>query len=590
MSVNGKVIPRTPLAVDFWYVRKCPETRLFFLSHMHSDHTQGLTSTWSHRPIYCSPTTATLLRLRLKVKEQWIHPLELDEPYMLPLDDIGKETMTVTLIDANHCPGSVMFLFQGYFGSILYTGDFRYTPSMLREPCLRTNITIDVLYLDNTNCDPNRTIPTRQRATQQIKEIIRGHPTHCVVIGLYALGKETLLVDLAMEFKTWIEVSEGRMETLKALGLPNVFTTEPGAGRIRVVEQSEIRAARFHQWNTEEPTLAILPTSRPLVSFHPNIYVVPYSDHSSYQELEDFVSALQPTAVVPIVGNHIPGSLSALVPTKKRRAVSVPESVQQYMLRESGSSTCTHQARIRHIDPVTPRGVIFESPAKESVSSCEEASKAASMVSDEEMDTESNETVSTCILIDQSMDLVPESRRQQAGDTWNLSIVKTVSAIVEESVPLGELTQSNFIPAQVVTNADAGFKPPGNTRHFQTDVNPAIKDTTVYHRSRQSRRGNAQNDPSLSGGDGTSQQSGCRIDGDDDIVSNDNNISQHNGRHRNNRGAANESWNSERSLRVLRQEYVEEIENSILNDLPFAEEDLKPCSFLQLHLVQRVSP
>lgn len=55
---------------------------------------------------------------------------------------------------------------------------------MLREPCLRTNITIDVLYLDNTNCDPNRTIPTRQRATQQIKEIIRGHPTHCVVIGI----------------------------------------------------------------------------------------------------------------------------------------------------------------------------------------------------------------------------------------------------------------------------------------------------------------------------------------------------------------------------------------------------------------------
>lgn len=58
------------------------------------------------------------------MKEQWIHPLELDEPYMLPLDDIGKETMTVTLIDANHCPGSVMFLFQGYFGSILYTGQY----------------------------------------------------------------------------------------------------------------------------------------------------------------------------------------------------------------------------------------------------------------------------------------------------------------------------------------------------------------------------------------------------------------------------------------------------------------------------------
>lgn len=66
---------------------------------------------------------------------------------------------------------------------LLLTGDFRYIPSMLREPCLRTNTTIDVLYLDNTNSDPNRTIPSRLHATQQIKEIIRRHPGHSVVIG-----------------------------------------------------------------------------------------------------------------------------------------------------------------------------------------------------------------------------------------------------------------------------------------------------------------------------------------------------------------------------------------------------------------------
>ncbi|KAG9334473.1 hypothetical protein JZ751_007556 [Albula glossodonta] len=65
--MNGKVIPHTPLAVDFWQVRKCPYVRLFFLSHMHSDHTVGLTSTWSNRPIYCSPVTAKLLKLKLQV-------------------------------------------------------------------------------------------------------------------------------------------------------------------------------------------------------------------------------------------------------------------------------------------------------------------------------------------------------------------------------------------------------------------------------------------------------------------------------------------------------------------------------------------
>lgn len=54
--------------------------------------------------------------------EQWIRPLEVGESYVVALDEMGKETMTVTLIDANHCPGSVMFLFEGYFGVILYTG------------------------------------------------------------------------------------------------------------------------------------------------------------------------------------------------------------------------------------------------------------------------------------------------------------------------------------------------------------------------------------------------------------------------------------------------------------------------------------
>lgn len=65
-----------------------------------------------------------LLPVPLQVKEEWIHPLELDQSHLLPMDDIGKEKLTVTLIYANHCPGSVMFLFQGYFGTIFYTGQF----------------------------------------------------------------------------------------------------------------------------------------------------------------------------------------------------------------------------------------------------------------------------------------------------------------------------------------------------------------------------------------------------------------------------------------------------------------------------------
>lgn len=589
MSVNGKVLPHTPLAVDFWQVRKCPGTRLFFLSHMHSDHTVGLTSTWSNRPIYCSPTTATLLRLKLQVKEQWIHPLEVAEQHLLPLDDIGKETLTVTLIDANHCPGAVMFLFEGYFGSILYTGDFRYSPSMLREPCLRTNTTIDVLYLDNTNCDPNRSLPSRQRATQQIKEIIRSHPNHNVVIGLYALGKESLLLELAMEFKTWIEVSFERMETLKALELPDVFTTDPGAGRIRVVTQSEICSAALNQWNKEQPTLAILPTSRPLVSFHPNVHVVPYSDHSSYQELEDFVSALKPTSLVPIVGKCVPGSLTALLPSKKRHEILVPESVRHYMLRQPESqlsSSAFTSLRRRHFQPIAPKGVVFESPVRASMKSCEEAWEAESLeqdASEEEMDTESSGKESDSILIDLSKKLTPNKNRGGAGDLWSLNIVQTVSEemLMSESVPLSQLTQSNFVPMEILTNTKACLKPVRTTSEAKT-INETASSENY---NQQSRRGNVQRNHVLSDGDG-SQHGRHGIDQDDDIMLNDNNVSQHSVTLLQN-SSDNCSCISSSYLSEVQHEYVEEIENSILKFLPFTEEDLKTWGLLQQSFLQQ---
>ncbi|XP_064328505.1 5' exonuclease Apollo isoform X2 [Phalacrocorax carbo] len=173
--MSGTVIPGTPIAVDFWSVRRAGGARLFFLSHMHSDHTVGLSSTWS-RPLYCSPLTARLLHRRLQVPARWIRPLEVGQSHVL-----GEE-VTVTLLDSNHCPGSVMFLFEGAFGTILYTGDFRYTSAMQSEPALRGRH-IDRLYLDNTHCHPQRPLPSRQRATRQAAHVIRTHPRHHVVIA-----------------------------------------------------------------------------------------------------------------------------------------------------------------------------------------------------------------------------------------------------------------------------------------------------------------------------------------------------------------------------------------------------------------------
>ncbi|KAM9217449.1 5' exonuclease Apollo [Leptosomus discolor] len=358
--MSGTVIPGTPIAVDFWSVRRAGGARLFFLSHLHSDHTVGLSSTWS-RPLYCSPLTARLLHRRLQVPLRWIRPLEVGQSHVL-----GEE-VTVTLLDSNHCPGSVMFLFEGAFGTILYTGDFRYTSAMQGEPALRGRH-IDRLYLDNTHCHPHRPLPSRQHALRQAAHVIRMHPQHHVVIGVYSLGKETLLVDLAVEFRTWVVVSPWRLEQMRLLELPDVFTTEEGAGWIRAVDIAEIRWDTLVSWNMLHPTIAILPTGRPVKVTHPNIHPIPYSDHSSFSELCEFVKWLKPCSVIPIVRGgmcqvyfqkYLSSAPQALPDLKIPKPVQ--EAVQQQSKRKGQEPLCLLKRAARHS---VPRGVIYESPEK----------------------------------------------------------------------------------------------------------------------------------------------------------------------------------------------------------------------------------
>ena len=114
--------------------------------------------------------------------------LEVGESRVLHVDCPGERvTVSVTTLDANHCPGSAMFIFEGYFGRILYTGDFRcapcspvewkaflsplppppsrYSPEMDSLPVLKHCSPVDVLYLDNTYCDTSCKFPSRVSQT-----------------------------------------------------------------------------------------------------------------------------------------------------------------------------------------------------------------------------------------------------------------------------------------------------------------------------------------------------------------------------------------------------------------------------------------
>lgn len=130
---------------------------------------------------------------------------------MLYLEEEGADpvAMNVSLIDAHHCPGAVMFLWEGYFGHILYTGDFRYHPSMVLEgPLSRRDISIDTLYLDNTYLSPNFEFPSQDYALGETKRMIESREAFrdsTVLVGIDTLGKEKFLIDLALYFGAAVE-------------------------------------------------------------------------------------------------------------------------------------------------------------------------------------------------------------------------------------------------------------------------------------------------------------------------------------------------------------------------------------------------
>ncbi len=178
---------------------------------------------------------------------------------------------------------------------------------MFTDTPLSSNPHVDCLYLDNTYCDPDCEFPTRSAAMDQIIGIIDSHRDYDVCVGLRGLGKEEILVTLAKHYQTWVVVSAKRYETIKLLDLPEVFSTDADAGFIRVVAQPQIGKKFMSEQNRRRPTIAILPTSLyvglPGIPFinQADVFVVPYSDHSSYAELKTFVSRVTPKKIIPIV-------------------------------------------------------------------------------------------------------------------------------------------------------------------------------------------------------------------------------------------------------------------------------------------------
>lgn len=227
------------------------KSTVYFLSHCHCDHMEGLASAefldrLSSRNdifLYCSEVTKILLMEKLAKLEKFVKVLKVGEPSCIPIpaqNSVKTEKVTVTLIHASHCPGSVMFLFEGYDGTALYTGDFRWESDQIQNvPALHVDQRVKPLaslYVDTTFCHPNSfLIPSRRTIIKVVCDLVTewtskgsNHVVHFTPRANY--GHEPLLKEVAQTLGCKVHVKKDKENIYNQMSeLQGVFTSDSTA-------------------------------------------------------------------------------------------------------------------------------------------------------------------------------------------------------------------------------------------------------------------------------------------------------------------------------------------------------------------------
>lgn len=324
------------IAADYFEpsVRHC---EAFFLSHAHTDHMSGLNASFGQllrenpeKKIYCSLITKEFFFNLDKYSHGFsiesLVVLDIGTPHLL---SVHGQYMTVTLIPAGHCPGSVMFLFEVNDVCVLFTGDFRYDACDISKLKLLKNTDgslkkIDNIYLDTTFAyEEYKDFPSREQSLQailtEISKWLKDNKENVVNLELPArFAYEFVFVSIFEYLNIKVHVTPAKIMLYRNISDIIESVTSDSNSRIHACSSHTSSCVRGEG---KRPLTIRLCTMLFKDSFVQNcgggLYKsgdkseikIFYATHSSLNELRTFVKHISPIKVTPFVDPYECGEI-----------------------------------------------------------------------------------------------------------------------------------------------------------------------------------------------------------------------------------------------------------------------------------------
>ncbi|KAG5675357.1 hypothetical protein PVAND_005266 [Polypedilum vanderplanki] len=325
-----KIVEGSMFAVDAFRFGEITGVEHYFLTHFHSDHYIGLRKKFNHN-IYLSEITAKLVACMIGVSVEYLKVVHVNIPFYI--DDVR-----IIPLDANHCPGALLFLFQFPDGrNVLHTGDFRANDAMVDQLLYFKCYHLDLVYLDTTYLHTKKRMPPQEESIQYVLDHVQKYletnigEKFLILVGAYLIGKEKVWMSIAKKFNFKVYLEKERLKGFKEICtcsiehyqfFKNHITLDENDADIRVVSMLQITYPNLRDFLRENQDsyntiLGIVASGWEKPGYSSgriSLLHCQYSEHSSYDELENFILKTKPKNVISTVPVRMNTEITAEIP------------------------------------------------------------------------------------------------------------------------------------------------------------------------------------------------------------------------------------------------------------------------------------